>query len=130
MIDASAGVELVADTTRGKALRQLIPPSAALAAPEHFAAEVAGVLRRWELTGVLAPRDAAASLDRLIHWPLRRVTLIPLLQDAWSYRPNFTIADALYVVLAERLRASLLTDDHKLVNSPTFPAGVPCLTIP
>jgi predicted nucleic acid-binding protein len=130
VIDASAGVELVVDTTRGKALRQLIPPRAALAAPEHFAAEVAGVLRRWELTGVLAPRDAAASLDRLIHWPLRRVTLIPLLQDAWSYRPNFTIADALYVVLAERLRASLLTDDHKLVNSPTFPAGVSCLTIP
>jgi hypothetical protein len=40
------------------------------------------------------------------------------------------IADVLYVVLAERLRASLLTDGHKLVNSPTFPSGVPCLTIP
>jgi predicted nucleic acid-binding protein len=101
-----------------------------LAAPEHFAAEVAGVLRRWELTGVLAPRDAAASLDRLIHWPLRRATLIPLLQDAWSYRPNITIADALYVVLAERLHASLLTDDHKLANSPTFPPALPRLTIP
>jgi predicted nucleic acid-binding protein len=40
------------------------------------------------------------------------------------------IADALYVVLPERLGGSLLTDDHKLANSPTFPASVPRLTIP
>jgi predicted nucleic acid-binding protein len=39
-------------------------------------------------------------------------------------------ADALYVVLAERLGASLLTDDHKLANAPTFPPSVPRLTIP
>lgn len=129
VIDASAGVELVADTARGKSLRLLIPPQAVLAVPEHFVAEVAGVLRRWERSGTLSPRDAAASFDRLTRWPLRRATLLPLLQHAWSYRSNLTVADALYVVLAERLHASFLTDDHKLVNSPTFPARVPCLTV-
>jgi predicted nucleic acid-binding protein len=46
VVDTSAGVELVADTTRGKALRPLIPSRATLAVPEHFFAEVAAVLRR------------------------------------------------------------------------------------
>jgi predicted nucleic acid-binding protein len=107
---------MLAETTRGKALRPLIPRRARLAVPEHFFAEVAAVLRRWELATILNPADARASLDRLIHWPLRRVQLRSLLTQAWAFRPNIAIADALYVALAERLNASRLTDDHKLAK--------------
>jgi predicted nucleic acid-binding protein len=101
-----------------------------MAVPEHFFVEVSTVLRRWELNGVLKGNEAAQALDRLRHWPLRRAEVAPLLDAAWSYRHNMTVADALYVVLADRLNASLLTDDRNLANSPTFPAHVRRLTIP
>ena len=54
----------------------------------------------------------------------------PLVPAAWSYRHNLTAADALYVALAEQLSASLLTDDHRLVQAPTFPSHVPVLRLP
>lgn len=41
-----------------------------------------------------------------------------------------TAADAVYVALAEKLGASLLTDDHRLARSPTFPTSVPVLQLP
>jgi predicted nucleic acid-binding protein len=41
-----------------------------------------------------------------------------------------TAADARYVVLAEHLDADFLTDDHNLVDGPTFPRIVNVLRIP
>ncbi len=41
-----------------------------------------------------------------------------------------TAADALYVALAEHLGADFLTDDHKLVDGPTFPRHVNVLRLP
>ncbi len=46
VIDASAGAEIVADTRRGRALTRLVPAGAEGWVPEHFYAEVLGVLRR------------------------------------------------------------------------------------
>jgi len=87
------------------------------------------VLRRWELAGRLSPDQAAAALGRLLRWRGDRYPLLPLLQDAWAFRSNLVIADALYVVLAVRLGAPLLTDDHKLANA-TLPRGLTLLTLP
>ncbi len=50
--------------------------------------------------------------------------------EIWAYRHNMTAADALYVVLAEHLDADFLTDDHNLVDGPTFPRTVNVLRIP
>ena len=91
---------------------------------------MAGVLRRWEHTSVLTAAQAAVALDQLVHWPLRRATVAVLLVGTWAYRHNLTISDGLYVELADRLGASLLTDDHRLVHAPTFPAHIPTLTVP
>ena len=71
VIDASAGVEIVCDTRRGRALARLLPAGAEGWVPEHF-----------------------------------------------------------YVALAEQLGASLLTDDHRLVQAPTFPSHVSVLRLP
>jgi predicted nucleic acid-binding protein len=35
-----------------------------------------------------------------------------------------TAPDAFYVALAEHLHADLLTDDHNLVDAPTFPRHI------
>lgn len=130
VVDASAGAEILAKTPRGVRLAQLIPSGAARDVPEHFVVEASGVLRRWELAGRLSPDQAAAALGRLLRWRGDRYPLLPLLQDAWAFRSNLVIADALYVVLAVRLGAPLLTDDHKLANAPTLPRGLTLLTLP
>jgi predicted nucleic acid-binding protein len=98
--------------------------------PDHFMAETAGVLRRWELSGKLSADQADAALARLIEWPGYRYPLTPLLRAAWVYRFNLVIADALYVVLAQRLEASLVTGDHRLANEPTLSVGLNVVTLP
>ena len=95
VVDASAGVEIAAETTSGKALRQLLPSDAELWVPEHFFAECGAVLRKWSNGGLLTPAQLDASIDRLLRWPVRRVQLRELFRDAWALRHNVTFGDAL-----------------------------------
>jgi predicted nucleic acid-binding protein len=131
VIDASAGAEIVANTLRGRALARLIPSDAEGWVPEHFYAEVLAVLRRRTvIDGALSEAQAALAVARLRDWHLHRASIAPLLDAAWAYRHNMTAADALYVALAEQLGAHLLTDDHRLVDAPTFPSRVTALRLP
>jgi len=121
VIDASAGVELITDTARGRALRKLLPADAVAWTPETFYLEVGAVLRRWDLNAILTPEQTSQALAQLAAWPLRVAQVRSLFTDAWRHRHNLTFADATYVALAEHLGAELLTDDHKLANTPTLP---------
>lgn len=120
VLDASASVDLLLDTATGRMLQPLLPTGARWWVPEHFFAEVAGALRRAELRGGVLPARAAQAMTSLSGAPLRRVQVRPLLADAWSKRANLTIADALYVVLAEHLDAAPVTTDVRLANTPTL----------
>lgn len=131
MVDASAGAEIVADTRRGRALARLLPEGTEGWVPEHFYVEVLAVLRRrFLIERVIAEAQATTGVQRLRGWPLHHASVAPLVDDAWRYRHNMTAADAFYVVLAEHLGASLLTDDHNLVDGPTFPRHVDVLRLP
>jgi predicted nucleic acid-binding protein len=131
VIDASAGAELVTATARGRALARLLPTDAELWVPEHFYVEVLGVLRHQSvITDTIDAIRADQAVDRLQRWRLRQTAVAPLVLAAWRRRHNMSAADAVYVVLAEQLGASFLTDDHRLARSPTFPASVPVLQLP
>lgn len=122
VIDASAGAEIVANTLRGRSLARLVPTGAEGWVPEHFYAEVLAVLRRRLLIErIITEAEASAAVSRLRSWHLHKASVAPLIDAAWTYRHNMTAADAIYVVLAEHLGADFLTDDHKLVDGPTFP---------
>ena len=101
VIDASAGAEIVTATARGRALARLLPNDAELWVPEHFYVEVLGVLR---------------------HQSVIARTIGPDRADL--------AADAVYVALAEQFGAFLLTDDHRLIRTPSFPSGVTVLQLP
>lgn len=116
MLDASASVELLLDTPTGRRLQALVPADAEWWVPEHFYAEVAGALRRAEMHSTVPAARVATALASLDAAPLRRVQVRPLLPEAWAKRSNMTIADGLYVVLAEHLGADLVTADVKLAR--------------
>ncbi len=44
----------------------------------------------------------------------------PLLLEAWALLHNITVADALYVVMAKHLHATLITLDVSLANAPAL----------
>lgn len=122
VIDASAGAEIVTDTRRGQALSRLLPPDTEGWVPEHFYAEVLGLIRRRTVVKRdLSETEGAEAVRRLGAWRLHRVSIRPMLVEAWSYRHNMTAADAFYVVLCEQLRADFLTDDHNLVDGSSEP---------
>ena len=82
VIDASAGVELAADTVRGREVRTLLPLDAVPWVPEVFYVECGAVLRRWDLNGVLAPAQVATAIGELMAWPLRVTQVRGLFADA------------------------------------------------
>ena len=131
VIDASAGVEIVGDTRRGRALARLLPSDSEGWVPEHFYAEVLGVLRRrFLIEKTITESQATAAVGRLGLWHLKRASVAPLVSVAWKYRHNLTAADALFVALAEEVNGALLTDDYKLAAAPNLPSELNVLMLP
>lgn len=118
VIDASAGVELAADTLRGRAVRALLPADALPWVTGVFFVECGAVLRWWDLNRPLTRAQIDQAIDALLGWPLRITQVRGLFADAWRLRANVPFADAVYVALAGHLGADLLSDDRRLANTP------------
>jgi predicted nucleic acid-binding protein len=93
--------------------------------PEHYYVEVAGALRRSELRADVPPERIDRAFRRLGEAALYSVAIAPLLAEAWDRRAALTIGDALYVVLAAHLDATLVTADERLARAPGL--GVPSI---
>lgn len=89
-----------------------------LAAPYLLDAEVTQVLRRFVLRGELDTLQAEHAIQNLVDLPLERYPHTPFLTRAFELRNNLTIYDALYVALAEGLKAQLLTGDGGIGATP------------
>jgi len=72
------------------------------------------VLRRLNLSRQLSDLRGRQALRDLASLGLRLHDHGPLLPRAWNLRANLSAYDAMYVALAEGLRAPLLTLDVKL----------------
>jgi predicted nucleic acid-binding protein len=91
-------------------------------APHLIDAEVGSVLRRRVAAGELPAELAEGALRALDSLVVERYPHGPLAPAAWRLRHNVSYYDALYVALADRLGATLLTGDKRLANAP----GLPC----
>lgn len=124
VLDASAGADLLLDTLSGRSILDQLESGAQWWVPEHYFVEVASVLRRAELSGLINSGKGSSALRLLAAAPLHRVQIRPLLEEAWSKRGHLTVYDALYVVLAEHLNATLVTSDLRLARSPQLSVAV------
>lgn len=123
--DASVLVEMVRGSAAGlAAVTRIAGAGHSLHAPHLADAEVVHVLRRLVRRGVLAAGDGQRAVRALAVMPVRRYSHVPLLDRVWALRDNVTAYDAIYVALAERLGATLLTRDARLAAAPGVRAVV------
>jgi predicted nucleic acid-binding protein len=123
VLDASAAVELLLRTPAGGRAEAALR-TRSVAVPAHFDAEVLSALGRLARAGDLAERLVAPILTELARAPFVRYTLQPLLAAAWGLRHNLALRDALYVTLARRLGAPLVTADARLAEAPALGIAV------
>ncbi len=118
VVDASALFDVVADAPSADAIRDLMAADTDLAAPHLIDAEVFSVIQRHHQLGNLDRTAATQAVADLRSWPGRRFSHGLLLDRAWELRSNLRGYDALYVALAERLEATLVTLDERLARAP------------
>lgn len=129
VLDASATVELVLSTARGRQVAWRLRSSRHQAhAPHLVSVEVAHALRRLAALDTISVDDAEEALVTLGQLDVRRWDHEPFLHRAWQLRANITAYDAMYVALAESLDAPLLTTDTRLARSVGHQAVVEVLS--
>jgi|GraSoiStandDraft_51_1057287.scaffolds.fasta_scaffold175568_2 predicted nucleic acid-binding protein len=117
VLDASAAVELLLRTPAGRRAESALRGSRVMV-PAHFDAEVFSALGRLVRGGILKEQLMEPILHELARAPFTRYTLRPLLVASWGLRHNLSLRDALYVALARRLEAPLVTADGRLAQAP------------
>jgi predicted nucleic acid-binding protein len=123
VLDSSAVVDHLYGTSAAARVASLLA-MATPAAPDVLVFEVLAVLRRDAARGVVAPERAKAVVDDLGDFPVELFPSLALRDRAWELRENVTIADALFVALAERLGEPLVTKDAGLANAAREHAGI------
>jgi predicted nucleic acid-binding protein len=126
VIDASAFVELLLQTTVGVRVDQAVG-DAELIAPDVLNPEVLHTLRGLERGGKLTSARASEAVERLVQETIVRVPTAGLLHEAWSIRANVSAYDACYVALARLFDCPLLTTDRPLTSAPDL--GIPLIVV-
>ena len=126
VLDASAAVAVLleADHNAAGIRRRISQPDESLHVPYLFDVEVLQVLRRHNLSGVLASERAQLALSRLRSTRLTRYPHAPFWPRIWELRDGLTAYDAAYVALAETLDAPLVTKDARLARASGHRAAV------
>lgn len=123
VVDASVLVTFyLSDDPRRAEVMTRLGSGDALYAPAHLDVEVLSALRGLSRVNPVVERAVPTALRHLLGFPIRRMSLAPLLDRMWELRADVTAYDAAYVALAERLSAPVITCDAKLAAAT---AGVP-----
>ena len=114
MLDASAMVDLLIGAPPALAIRLRLL-GGEIHTPAHFDAEVLSALGRLSRADQVPAGAVLALLPRVRNARIQRHPVGPLLTGAWDRRGDLRLVDALYVELAERLGASIISTDDRLV---------------
>lgn len=115
VLDASAAVDWLLQTRAGRQIEQRIYlHGESLHAPHLLDIEVTQVLRRLARERRVGASRAEECLTDLLNLRITRYPHFVFLPRTWQLRHNLTAYDAVYIALAERLNATLLTRDARL----------------
>lgn len=119
VLDASGAVELLLKTDAGsRVAKRIEDPAVSIHAPHLIDVEIAHVLRRYALHGLLSSDRCERALS---HWrglDVERYSHEPFLDRMWLLRDNVSGYDAAYVALTEALSTVLVTGDGRLLRAP------------
>jgi predicted nucleic acid-binding protein len=116
VLDASAAAELILETETGARVADRLRDER-IHVPAHFDVEVVGVVRQAVRRSVLTERDGLVAFAEFRLLPVRRWAATPFLVRAYALRATHSVADGVYVALAEALAVPLVTCDAKLGRS-------------
>lgn len=116
VLDASAAVELVLATPRGAAVAGRLQGEA-VHAPAHFDVEVIGAIRRAVVRQLITDHEGLVVVADFRSLALRRWPTKAFVQRAYQLRSTHTVADSMYIALAEGLAVPLITCDGRLAQS-------------
>lgn len=115
VLDASAAVDWLLQTPAGQHIeKRIYSRNESLHAPHLLDLEVTQVLRRLAREGTVPARRAEEAVRDLLDLRITRYPHYMLLPEIWRRRRNLSAYDAAYLVLAEKLGASLVTRDSRL----------------
>lgn len=116
VLDASAAVELVLATPSGAAVARRLRGET-VHAPAHLDVEVIGAIRRAVMRQLIGDHEGLVAVADFLSLPVRRWPTKPFVQRAYQLRTTHTVADGVYVALAEGFYAPLITCDGRLAHS-------------
>lgn len=117
VLDCSAAVSMVFETTEGKAFSSLMLRDERVIAPDLYIAEInsafAKHVRAGQIDTVLAHKLISQSLDLIDEFVDMRINYIEAFDE--GVRNNHSTYDMFYLTLARRNGATLFTLDKKLI---------------
>ena len=122
--DASALVALLLDSGSDGCWATDALNDAALAAPALLPFEVANIIRRHELAGLVSADQAAQAHGDLLDLAIEQWPYELLASRAWELRRNLSTYDGAYVALAEATGAALVTLDRGIAGAPGLRCAV------
>jgi predicted nucleic acid-binding protein len=130
VIDTSAVVDYLLDLDSAGEVERLIATEGELAAPDVVVFEALSALRRLSLRGEVSEDRGAAAVADLGELRLALFPSMDLRERAWGLRDNMTVADALFVALAEQLSEPLASRDRPLLKAITSNAALDVEVLP
>jgi predicted nucleic acid-binding protein len=125
VLDASAAIDWLLQTSAGQHIeKRIYSRGETLHAPHLLDLEVTQVLRRLALQRVISAHRADEAVRDLLDLRITRYPHQVLLPRIWQLRHNLSAYDAAYIVLAENLRAPLVTRDARLASASGHAAPV------
>lgn len=116
VLDASAAVELMLATPAGAVVARRLRGEI-VHVPAHFDVEVVGAIRRAVARQLISDHEGLVAVADFLHLPVRRWPIKPCIRRAYQLRSTHTMADGIYVALAEGSAVPLITCDERLAQS-------------
>jgi predicted nucleic acid-binding protein len=117
VVDASVTIKVMGIGPEGDLFAPYLTSSDERHVPELFDVEVVAAIRHALMRSVISERRAAELVTDHLDSPMRRHRHLPLMPRAYELRSNVSVADGIYVALAEQLGVPLVTADARLATA-------------